>query len=188
MAKWSVNSKQCILNNHWRPIELWKMTNPDGVHVDLYIEAGKDAVIVFALTTKKRVLYIDQFFYAQGKKVPTLIAGYVEENMTPIMQAKQELLEEAGCVAKKFISVGTYFRSKYHTGNIHFVLALDVAKASGQVLDVVEDIDTKETSLKRFVSMLLKGTLQSVVEAACAHTALQYLLKKKLVDPDIFAV
>ena len=89
-------------------------------------------------------------------------------------------MEEAGCIAKEFILLGSSVCGKYSTGKLHYVLALDVEQKHDQVLEVAEDIDLSFVDLVTFEALLVEPTLQDTGVVVCAYRALTYLKERNL--------
>ena len=176
MSNWQLLSKKEVYNHPHRRVEEWKVKVPSGKERNFAIFVGDDVVIVFGITTDKQILVIYQYYIAHQTKVPSLVAGIVDGG-DHAKTAIQELHEEAGCVAKEWVYLGSSFKGKYATGVYHYYLAMDVKRVGAQQLEASEDIDVKFVSQKEFFALLRTSKLQDVAQVACAYRALDYLGK-----------
>ncbi len=172
--QWKFLNKKIVYAHPYRSVEEWTFTIPDGSEHTYSVQVAADVVIVFGITKGKQVLLLHQYYVAQGVKVPTLVAGFVD-TVDPEDTAKHELREEAGCEAKEFIYLGSSYKGKYATGVFHFYLARDIELVGPQELEPSEDIDASLISLDQCRELLRTSALQDVAQVACAYRALDYL-------------
>jgi len=175
MSAWELLSKKNVFENKWRALEDWEFSLPRGGSSHFTIHIGADVVVVFGLTTDKKVLVAHEFFMSMEQKVPSLVAGRVEDDLGPLETAKKELMEEAGCTAQEWISLGSVVRDKYSTGTIHFYLASGVEQTQQQALEPTEDIDVAFVTLDAFEQLIDESKLQSSYDLNCALKALRYI-------------
>lgn len=150
------------------------MCLPNGNIRDYSIIVAKEVVIVFGITAEKDILLIHQYYIAHQKKVPSLVAGFVDHGHHR-ETAERELREETGCTAKEFVYLGASYRGKYSTGCFHYYLANGVALSGKQELEESEDIDVSFISLSKFLRLLRQSELQDTAQVACAYSALDHL-------------
>jgi hypothetical protein len=177
---WSLISKKKVFTSKWREMEEWVMKNPKKEKHFFYIDSGKrkDIVFIFGITADKKVLILRQYFYAHLKKINCVVAGFVEKN-NPRQTAINELRQEAGCIAEKFIFLGSFLRGKYTQGREYYFLAKNVEQKFEQKLESAEDIQPKFVDFNDFVSMLKNGRIHGGQEALCSYLALDYLNKHR---------
>ncbi len=166
---------ELLFENDWSKVEERTVLSTN--QKDEYkfsVQVCNDDVFIFGITDVEEVLLLHEYFPALHQKVPTLISGEVKD-LSPVVTAKQELLEETGCIAKKFINLGNASRGKYTTGRSYFFLAVDVEKVAPQKLGEGEDIDIEFISKEKMISLLKSSKIESTFEVACAYHALDYL-------------
>lgn len=173
---WKLISKKEVFSHPFRTVEEWKFLLPSGYEHTFAISPGKDVVVVFGITDDDQVLLIHEYYMAHMKKVPALVAGMVDDGYHR-ETAIRELAEEAGCAARDVTYLGSSYKGKYATGDVHFYLAQGVTFVGSQSLEAAEDIDTTLISVNDFIALLRGGELQSIFEVACAYRALDHLGK-----------
>ncbi|HLD31331.1 MAG TPA: NUDIX hydrolase [Patescibacteria group bacterium] len=170
--------KKRVLNFHYRSIENWRVQFPQADRPgDFCIEVAPDIVMVFALTKKKQVVFINEYYLGEEKAVDSLVAGFVDPDKTPLATAKNELREEAGHESKKWVNLGKVMKSKYATGYCHFFLALDAVRIGEQQLEEMELIKVREMGLSDFIRHLRQGRINSLHGSLACYLALDYLKK-----------
>lgn len=173
---WKLLAKEELYNGpHGAHIENWKMRTHRGETSDFTISRGKDFIILFALTDKREVVVLHQYFPANQKRLVSLVAGIIDVGHDHRATAERELLEEAGCTAKEFIYLGALSRGKYNSGIMHSYLATGTKTVQAQKLEPSEDIEIELVPVERFRKMLANGEVGCVFEAACAYQALDHL-------------
>ncbi|MBU0597285.1 NUDIX hydrolase [Patescibacteria group bacterium] len=172
--KLEIESKKQIFECPYRKIDEKIYMREDGVRETMYIVNEHDIAIVMGITKDNKVLLIQEYFFAEDRRVKTLVGGLVE-NDDPKKTAEAELLEEAGCVAREIIDLGSAMVGKYITGSIHCFLALGIEKKFEQTLEESEDIDMDFISMEEFKNILLNSELHGVGDVMCAYQALHYL-------------
>ncbi len=174
MGHWTLLSKKLLLDHKYRPIEGWRMRLPNGREREYAVSTSPEVVIVFGITDEKQILVTHQYYIAAQKKVASMVAGFTDKK-SRAETAIAELREEAGCSATRWTYLGSSFRGKYATGEVHYYLAEGVMVSGPQELEESEDIDVAFVSLENFFTLLRSGELQDVFQVACAYRALDYL-------------
>ena len=151
------------------------MRLPRGGERIFYVNRGLDFVMVSAITNKGQMIVPHQYYVAEQKKIPTLVAGYIDRSETPLQAAKRELLEETGYEAGRIIKLGVSIKGKYMTGTIHHFLALDAKKIQIQQLEPSEDITVTLMTPPAFKKLLNGHKLPDAFAEVCATRALAYL-------------
>ena len=177
---WKLLGKKTILNTYKTAIQSWRMSLPNGKSRDFFITAGYSFVVVLAIDTKGRAIILNQYYIGQQKKLPSLVAGIIDDGEQPKATAPRELMEETGYTAKKFVYLGKSIKGKYTTGDIHHFLALDASKVQEPNFEDAEDIKISAVSMSAFKKLLAQHKFLDAFAEVCAHRALAYLdnLKK----------
>jgi ADP-ribose pyrophosphatase len=111
MDRWEVLARRELLDcSPWLKVFVETVRLEDGQTVipDFYHIAIPPYVIVFALTTDRRVALIEQYKHAVGTRVLELPAGYIEPGEEPLIGAQRELLEETGLRAASWQALGAF--------------------------------------------------------------------------------
>lgn len=151
------------------------MRLPGGEEKVFWMDGAYDFVVVFGITKDKKVLVIRQFYISQQKRIPSLVMGIIDGKERPLMTAKRELLEEAGCAARRWVALGASIKGKYLTKKVYYYLALDIAQVAEPKLEPSEDITIEFLSLSKFKNLLAKNYFGDVFAEVAANRALTYL-------------
>lgn len=173
--KWKITNREVIYKDNWKGLEKWRFNDGGKNDKDITIQTSEDFVVVFGITDDKKILVIKQYFFAAQKHIYALVAGMVDEGYTPEQIAEAELLEEAGCIAREIIKLGTFFYGKYITGEGHLFLAKGIEKIQEQNLGDGEDIEVSLVEFENFKKMLADGEIAALPELATAYRAMDYL-------------
>jgi ADP-ribose pyrophosphatase len=145
LKEWSILESETVLQTKWFSIIKDRCETPEGEIVPEYYTWHKpDCVIVFPVTTDKKILLIRQYRHGLQRICLDYPGGTVDEGLTVIEAARAELLEETGYRAKTLTSIGSYaMDSSYSNQMAHFVVATGCEKVSEtshpqEVTEVVE--------------------------------------------------
>lgn len=159
--------------------EKWR--SPDGRQRQaFYFLECPEWVNVIAVDARRRVLLIRQHRYGSRRLELEIPGGAVDRrDASPLAAAKRELLEETGCAAARWVSLGwvspnpAFMRNRCHT-----FLALEVRRVAEQNLEPAEDIEVVRCPLTRVPKLVVSGRIpHSLVIAAF------YKLEHRLAEP-----
>jgi ADP-ribose pyrophosphatase len=114
---------------------------PNGHVIDLEIIHHPGGAAAAAVDAQGRVCLIRQFRHAAGGFIWELPAGKLEPHEPPLSTVQRELVEEAGCSARKWTSLGPYISSPgVFTETVHLFLAeeLESAKVAREAAEIIE--------------------------------------------------
>jgi ADP-ribose pyrophosphatase len=118
------------------------VTLPNGARAPLEIVHHPGGATIVAIDAQGRVCMLRQFRHAAGGWIWELPAGKLEPPEPPAECARRELIEEAGCTAARWDSLGSFFSSPgVFTEVIHVYLAreltaVDRAHEQHEVIEV----------------------------------------------------
>ena len=158
----------------YRTILKKKFILPNGKEEVFEILKGQNIVCTFALTTKNKVILVQQYRPGPEKMFYDLPAGHMEKNETPSRAAARELLEETGYRGKMEL-VGEGYASAYTTSYRYHFLATECVKIAEPNLDPTEFLEVSEMELHEFLDELSKGFLSDFSDAATCFFALRHL-------------
>lgn len=175
LKKWKLLSKRVAFSQPYARVEEWLIRLPNGEKKSFMIKGGGDFVLVCGITTAGKILIIKQYYINIERKVPALVAGFVDTKEKALATAQRELLEETGYVAGRWVRLGTSIKGKYMTGTVHHFLALGAHKVTEPKLEPAEDIEVCEVSRQQFTKLLKNGELEDAFAEVCAWRALDYI-------------
>jgi ADP-ribose pyrophosphatase len=114
---------------------------PNGHVIDLEIIHHPGGAAIVALDNEQRVCLIRQFRHAVGGWIWELPAGKLEPNEPPLETARRELIEEAGCEAADWQSLGAYVSSPgvfTETVRLFMARTLRAAKIAHEAAELIE--------------------------------------------------
>ena len=114
---------------------------PNGHLIDLEMVHHPGGAAIVAVDTGQRVCLIRQYRHAVGGWIWELPAGKLEPGEPPQLTARRELIEEAGCDADEWQSLGTYVASPgVFTETVHLFMAsrLRPAKIAHEAAELIE--------------------------------------------------
>lgn len=114
---------------------------PNGHTLDLEIIHHPGGAAAVAIDDQQRVCLIRQYRHAVGGYIWELPAGKLEPAEAPLLTARRELIEEAGCEAAHWHSLGVVVSSPgVFTETVHLFLArgLRAVKMAHEAAEVIE--------------------------------------------------
>ena len=176
VGKWKMLSEETKFHNPWLTLVEREYKLADGRKTQWHIIQRPDAVCVFCLTKKGKVVAIRHYRPGADKIVWDLPTGYINKGETPLQAAKRELREETGFSAKKFIPLGAYAgNAAGDTVMLHSFLAVHGEKAHGQDLDESEEIEVHELEIAQ-----LMGKIKSKAFIDSTRVGVVFLALEKL--------
>jgi len=114
---------------------------PNGHVTELEIIHHPGGAAIVAVDVQRRVCLIRQYRHAAGGWIWELPAGKLEPREPPQETARRELIEEAGCEAQNWSSLGPYVSSPgVFTETVHLFLAqhLHLVKMAHEASELIE--------------------------------------------------
>jgi ADP-ribose pyrophosphatase len=98
---------------------------PDGRTIsDYHVIRLPDYVLVYAVTADGKVPMLRQYKHGPRRMCLTFPGGAIDDGESPLDAAKRELLEETGCVASNWESLGAFVtNANQGCGTVHFFRA-----------------------------------------------------------------
>ncbi len=159
MKLWKTLSKQLVFEQSpWIKLEEHQIELPDGRMLDRWIWIDTpDFVIVVAVDEKDRFLVFKQTKYASPGVTLAPVGGYIQPGEDPLAAAKRELLEETGCAAEEWISLGSFMTDANRgNGRGHYFLAKNAHKTD----QIALSDDLEEQRLLHFSAAELQEALE----------------------------
>ncbi|MBE1284555.1 MAG: NUDIX domain-containing protein [Rhodobacteraceae bacterium] len=116
---------------------------------DFYQVDLAPCALIVPVMADGRILMLRQYKHGPRRVSLTFPAGFVEDQEPGLCAAKRELLEETGCRAAEWVSMGSYVDNGNQRGcQGHFFLAKGCQRvqppASGDLEEMVEELWTAE--------------------------------------------
>ena len=117
-------------------------------------------VTVAALTDDDELIFVRQFRYPYMKVLLELPAGKLEKGEDPLESGKRELLEETGCTAEEYISLGEFYPSCGYTDEVIYLYLAKGLKFGSQSLDEDEFLNVEKIPLEKAVKMVMSNEIK----------------------------
>ena len=147
MKPWKTLSRRRIFEAEpFVSVSVEEVELPDGQVVsDFYQVDLRSFVIVVPVMDDGRVLMLRQYKHGPRRESLTFPAGFIEAGEAPAEAVKRELLEETGCIAQDWISMGSFVDNGNQRGcEGHYFLARDCVRVqepqSGDLEEMVEEL------------------------------------------------
>jgi len=175
MQTWKTLSKTALLSfGKWLTVERHVVALPDGQIIDDWPWiVTPDYVNVAAFTPDDKMLCFRQVKYAVEGETLAPVGGYIEPGEDPLAAARRELLEETGCTAAEWISLGRYaVDANRGAGTGYFYLALGAVPAADPHADDLEEQQLILLDRAQTASALRAGRFKALAWAAIVALAL----------------
>lgn len=149
---------------------------PNGLVIgDYNIVEEPDIVTVFALTSEKELLMVEQYKHGISEICLEIVGGF-KDGADALEDAKRELMEETGYRSANWQSAGTFIINPSRQPNrmYHFI-ALDAEKVGEQDLDEAEIIRVHKMPLAEVEKAILDGKISAVHTIAAIYRSLKLL-------------
>lgn len=103
---YKVVSSKTVYKNPWIKVREDSVVNDKGEKSLFGVIDYKPGVSIIALDKKKNIYLVKEYYHAIGEYGIQVPSGGIEKGQKGLDAAKDELLEETGLVAKKWINLG----------------------------------------------------------------------------------
>ncbi|MBH8577102.1 NUDIX hydrolase [Nostocaceae cyanobacterium CENA369] len=175
---WNVLNSKYVVKDRWISVRADTCQMPDGKIVEpYYVLEYPTWVNVVALTKNQEVVLVKQYRHGLQKTFLELPCGSVEtEDISPILAAKRELLEETGYTSDNFLETGVLSANPANHNNLTYCfLATNVEKIADLNLDDTEQIDLVLLHLEKTIEII-----ESRILLQSLHISSLFLALKKL--------
>jgi len=136
---------------------------------------------VVARDAQGRFLLVRQWRFGTRSRSLEVPAGVVHTGEPPLEAARRELLEETGCAAARWSTLGSVAPNPaVHDNRCHLYLAEGVERVQEPSLDEGEDLETLWMTAEEVRAAVADGTIQS----ALAVAALARVLDLRVAAPE----
>jgi len=176
MKTWRTLSRRTVLDQgRFLKVELHEVELPDGqVIADWPWVVTPEFVTVIAVTQDGRYLCFRQSKYSIEGVSLAPAGGYIDLGESPLVAAKRELLEETGCVAGRWESLGTFpVDGNRGAGVAHLYLATEVVAVTGADADDLEEQEHLSLTRAEMAAALDAGEFRVLPWVAAVALALR---------------
>ncbi|MFN6947211.1 MAG: NUDIX hydrolase [Cytophagaceae bacterium] len=177
MKEWQVISSENIIWNKWCKVKKDVVKLPGGSIVDdYYVNVRPDVVLIVAVTKENKFLLVRQYKHGLGEIVTEVPGGVIdEEEASPEVAARRELMEETGFGGGLFTHIATLSDNPTKdTNKLYVYLAQNVSFQTEPKVDEMEDIDVLEVDKKDIMKMILNGDIYVSGSISALSIALQH--------------
>jgi 8-oxo-dGTP pyrophosphatase MutT (NUDIX family) len=169
--------KQVYHNPPWLSVREQQVRLPNGHVIDDYVLAkGPDVAMVFAVTTTRQVLFVEQYKHGVKETIWDLPAGYIDAGEDPLVAARRELEEETGYIGERWYPLHQLYADTNRSNNTyHFYLALEVKPTGVRHLDETENIRVHQVPLAEIHSVFTADKIAATGSALGIYAGLHYL-------------
>jgi len=142
MPPWKTLARKLLLDHSkFLKVEDHTVELPDGRVIENWSHViMPDYACIVARDDDDRFLFFRQTKYVIEGETLAPAGGYLEPGEAPLAGAQRELLEETGCVAREWISLGAYsVDANRGCGTANFFLALGVQHVRDRHADDLEE-------------------------------------------------
>jgi 8-oxo-dGTP pyrophosphatase MutT (NUDIX family) len=160
MKPWKTIARTTILDHSkWLKVEDHTVELPDGTILEKWCWIiSPDYVNVVVENSDGNFLCFRQTKYAAEGITLAPVGGYLEPNEDPLDCAKRELLEETGCEASEWITLGRFPCDGNHGSGFANLFLARGAKKTGEIIaDDLEEQEIVILSRHELQSALLNG-------------------------------
>lgn len=131
-------------------------------------------VCILPVDNEENVYLVEQYRYAAESMMLEAPAGKLEPGEDPFLCAKRELMEETGCSAENWISLGEVFTSPgFSTEKLHLYLATDL-KNGNPCPDEDEFVELKIVKLNELLQLIEENKIYDGKTVIAALRAKRY--------------
>ncbi len=178
LRPWKTLSSHVILEHgKFLKVEEHEIELPDGrIIPDWPWVSIPDAVIILPMTIDAKFLCFRQTKYAVDGTSLAPVGGMIEPDEKPITAARRELLEEMGCEASEWISLGYYILDpNRRVAGVHLYLAKNARQVTTPMSDDLEDQEILRLSQVDLEKALTAGEFKVLAWSTVAALSLHYL-------------
>jgi len=177
---WRLRNSSYVVETPFMRLRKDEVELPDGTVIpDYFVRESNGFVVIFALTTERRVLVGREYRYGADAIGLELPAGNIAEGEEPLACALRELREETGYRAGSIEPIGSWYAEPVRSSSRAYAyLVRDAVREGDQILDATEHIEVLDVDLDEFRAMLRDGRIHSISSVAAAYRALDALASR----------
>ncbi len=173
---WKIRKSRYLVNDEWLTLRADSCETAEGLIIEpFYILEKADWVHVVAFDKEERILIVRQYRHGSSTICAEIPCGVVDKSdRSPLDTAKRELLEETGCMGKRYVEIEKVWANPARqTNSIHCYIAYDVKQIGKQNLDETEDIEFEFVDLKSLFQLIDSGEFSQSLHISSVYQALR---------------
>jgi len=162
---WKKINSKIVYETPWIKVREDDVIQPDGKKsAYTFLDTPESCMVVAMDLAEKSVILINEYRYPIGQTIWQFPSGVIEQDLSPLKNAKKELFEETGVSAKEWKKIGEIYSFPGKTTNLlHVFLATDLdlngLKINQEGNESIHEI--KKISLVNIKKMVKDGTINS---------------------------
>ena len=153
-----------------------ELPNKKSAKREIVVHPG--GVCILPVDNDGKVYLVEQYRYAAESLMLEAPAGKLEPGEDPLLCAKRELIEETGCSAGNWISLGDVFTSPgFSTEKLHLYLATDL-KNGTPCPDEDEFVELKTMRLDELIKLIDENKISDGKTVIAALRTKRYFEKQ----------
>ncbi len=176
LQPWKILQSRYLVKDRWLTLRADKCETAKGQTIDpFYILEKNDWAHVVGFDADDRILIVRQYRHGARDICAEIPCGVIDdEDATPLDAIKRELLEETGCVADHFESLGSvYANPARQTNRVHSFLATNVKLVAEQQLDEMEEIEFEFLDIETVMDLIDSGEFSQSLHISSVFLALR---------------
>ncbi len=176
ITPWKIKQSTYLLKDQWLTLRADTCETNEGVLIDpFYVFEKSDWANIVAFDSQGRILIVRQYRHGSQTICAEIPCGAIDDDdISPLEAAKRELLEETGCRAERFESLGpVYPNPARQTNRVYCFVAHDVEQVAEQNLDEVENIEFEFVELEILFKLIDSGEFCQSMHIASVFLALR---------------
>ena len=172
---WKVlSSREVYASPPWIRVDAQRVRLPDGRIVDPFHRVHLlDYALVVASTPDGRIAMLRQYRHGTGRVGLHVPGGFLNAGESPLQAAKRELMEETGCVATGWRSLGRHVcNANLGCGRAHLFAARGARSVAAPDPGDLEEQELVWLTRAEAAAALARGAVDSLASAAALALAM----------------
>lgn len=155
-----VISSETVFKGKMIEVRVDHILEPHGIEARRELVCHGGSVVVMPRLARDQILLVRQFRYPARQALWELVAGGIERGETPRRAAARELKEEAGCSARSFRLLFTFYPSPgVLSEKMHLYEALHLTRGDAQP-EADERLEIRRFSHRQLKEMVRRNRIQ----------------------------